>query len=160
MVVGGLFYRGWVMVRTRWLMSQAPAELWPALCDSSMELTPRCPVFYLGAPRPTECRLPDGAGEVGAARQCVSDQGVVRQRITAWEPPARLAFRMAETDLCFARIVERLDDVFELVPHGSGTRITRTTTVSVRSLFALPVWVGLKSVHRFVFRNWQRARPS
>jgi hypothetical protein len=141
-------------------MPHSPAELWPALCDSTVELTPRCPVFYLGTPRPTECRLPDGPGEVGAARQCVSEQGVVRQRITAWEPPARLAFRMEETDLCFDRVVDGLEDVFDLVPAGAGTLVTRTTTVSVPGVFRLPVWVGLKSVHRFVFRNWQRMRPA
>jgi hypothetical protein len=145
-------------------MPHSPDELWPALCDSTVELTPRCPVFYLGAPRPTECRLPEGPGAVGAARQCVSDQGVVRQRITAWDPPARLAFRMEETDLCFDRFVDRLDDVFDLVPYGSGTRITRTTTVSVRGRFSAvlspPLWIGLKSVHRFVFRNWQRMREA
>ena len=51
--------------------------------------------------------------------------------------------------------------------HGlttvSLTRITRTTTVSVRNRFAAvlypALWVGLKSVHRFVFRNWQRPLP-
>ncbi|WP_433383151.1 hypothetical protein ACQPZX_20575 [Actinoplanes sp. CA-142083] len=149
-----------MIVRTRWTMPHSRDELWPLLCDSAVELTPRCPVFYLGTPRPTECRLPEGPGEVGASRQCVSQQGVVRQRITAWDPPARLAFHMEETDLCFSRFVDRLEDVFELSPEGSSTRITRTTTVSVRSHFAavlgLPLWVGLKSVHRFVFRNWQR----
>jgi hypothetical protein len=144
-------------------MPHSPDELWPALCDSTLHLTPRCPVFYLGTPRPSECRLPEGPGEVGAARQCVSEQGVVRQRITTWTPPVRLAFQMEETDLCFHGFVDRLDDVFDLEPEGSGTRIVRTTTVSVHSRFAvvlaLPLWVGLKSVHRFVFRNWQRMRP-
>ncbi len=139
-------------------MEQSPEELWPALCDSSVELTPRCPVFYLGTPRPTECRLPDGPGEVEAARQCVSEQGVVRQRITVWEPPARLSFHMEETDIYFHRLVDHLGDTFDLAPDGSGTRITRTTTVAVRHrLFSPALWVGLKSVHRFVFRNWQRA---
>jgi hypothetical protein len=97
-----------VIVRTRWKVPHAPDELWPALCNSAVELTPRCPVFYFGAPRPTECRLPEGHGELGAARQCVSDQGTVRQRITVWDPPSRLAFRMEETDLCFGRFVDRL----------------------------------------------------
>jgi hypothetical protein len=151
-----------MIVRTSWRVPHSPALLWPALCDSAVELTPRCPVFYLGAPRPTECRLPDGPGAVGAARQCVSEQGVVRQRITVWEPPARLAFHMQDSDLCFGRFVDGLGDVFDLEPHGSGTRITRTTTVSVRSRLATMLypllWVGLKSVHRFVFRNWQRMR--
>jgi len=67
---------------------------------------------------------------------------------------------MEETDLCFHRFVDELGDVFELVSEGSGTRITRTTTVSVRSRFSVALypalWVGLKSVHRFVFRNWER----
>ncbi|MBU2666790.1 SRPBCC family protein [Actinoplanes bogorensis] len=144
-----------MIVRTRWTMPHTPEQLWPALCDSRVELTPRCPVFCLGTPRPTECRLPEGHGEVGAARQCVSEQGTVRQRITVWEPPARLAFHMEETDLCFGQIVDGLGDVFELTPDGTGTRITRTTTVSASRWFAPALWVGLKSVHRFVFRNWQ-----
>lgn len=58
-------------MRTAWNVPHTPEQLWPALCNSPVELTPRCPVFYLGTPRPTECRLPEGAGEVGAARQCV-----------------------------------------------------------------------------------------
>lgn len=142
-------------------MMPHPAEaLWPALCDSRMELQPRCPVFYVGTPRPSTCRLPDGPGEVGAARQCVSEEGVVRQRITEWAPPARLAFHMESTDLGFHRFVDHLGDVFELEPRGRHTRITRTTTVTVRgrgyAVLYPALWVGLKSVHRFVFRNWQK----
>jgi len=129
-----------------------------------MRLPPRCPVFRLGAPTPVQCRLPEGSGGVGAARQCVSEQGVVRQRITVWEPPGRLAFRMEETDLFFDRFVDGLDDTFELAPRGSGTLITRTTRVSVRrglaAVLLLPLWVGLKAVHRYVFRNWQHLRPT
>ncbi|SDZ54031.1 Polyketide cyclase / dehydrase and lipid transport [Asanoa ishikariensis] len=153
-------YRDDVIVRTRWVVPHPPEALWPALCDSRLELRPACPVFYVGTPRPTQCRLPDGPGEVGAARQCVSEQGEVRQRITAWEPPARLAFRMESTNLGFHRFVDELGDVFELAPSGQGTSVTRTTTVTVRG-FGRPalypaLWVGLKSVHRFVFRNWQK----
>ncbi|MER7461247.1 SRPBCC family protein [Micromonospora sp. NPDC126480] len=147
-------------VRTQWVVPQPPEVLWPALCDSRMELRPRCPVFCLGAPRPTACRLPDGDGAVGASRQCASEQGVVRQRITRWEPPTGLSFQMESTDLCFHRFVDHLGDVFELAPAGSGTRITRTTTVRVhgrRHAALYPaLWVGLKAVHRFVFRNWQQ----
>ncbi|MGN9779722.1 SRPBCC family protein [Micromonospora sp. H33] len=149
-----------MMVRTRWTVPHPPEVLWPALCDSRMELRPRCPVFCLGAPRPTACRLPDGPGAVGARRQCASEQGVVRQRITRWEPPAQLAFRMESTDLGFHRFVDQLGDEFELSPAGTGTRVTRTTTVTVRgrryAALYPALWVGLKAVHRFVFRNWQR----
>jgi hypothetical protein len=100
---------------------------------------------------------------MGAARQCVSEQGVVRQRITIWEPPTRLAFHMESTNLGFHRFVNTLADVFELEGTGAGTRITRTTTVTVKGHSAAvlypALWVGLKSVHRFVFRNWQRMTP-
>ncbi|MDG9676058.1 hypothetical protein [Micromonospora sp. DH14] len=149
-----------MLVRTGWTMPHPAEVLWPALCDSRLELQPRCPVFYLGTPRPTSCRLPDGPGEVGASRQCVSEQGVVRQRITVWEPPSRLAFQMESTDLHFHRFVDHLGDLFELVPVNGGTRVIRTTTVTVRGygrvVLAPALWVGLKSVHRFVFRNWQK----
>ncbi|WP_167454638.1 hypothetical protein [Micromonospora arborensis] len=41
-----------------------------------------------------------------------------------------------------------------------GTRVIRTTTVTVRGYRRValepPLWGGLKSVHRFVFRNWQK----
>ncbi|MET8526888.1 hypothetical protein [Micromonospora sp. NPDC005172] len=153
-----------MIVRTRWMMPHPPELLWPALCDSRLELQPRCPVFYLGTPRPTTCRLPEGPGEVGVARQCVSEQGVVRQRITTWEPPVRLAFHMESTDLGFHRFVDQLGDVFELTRTERGTQVTRTTTVTVRGFGRAALypalWVGLKSVHRFVFRNWQQMRLS
>jgi hypothetical protein len=101
---------------------------------------------------------------VGAARQCVSEQGVVRQRITTWEPPTRLAFHMESTDLGFHRFVDQLGDVFELTATPRGTRVIRTTTVTVRGFgraaLYTALWVGLKSVHRFVFRNWQKMRLS
>lgn len=84
----------------------------------------------------------------------------MRQRITLWEPPSRLAFHMESTDLYFHRFVDHLGDLFELEPAGAGTRVTRTTTVTVRGFGRVAVepalWVGLKSVHRFVFRNWQK----
>ena len=95
---------------------------------------------------------------MGAARQCVSDQGVLHQRITVWQPPAQLAFHLEHTDLRFGRHLDHLADVFDLAPTATGTLITRTTTVSVpkRAAVLLPfLWIGLKSVHRFVFHNWQ-----
>lgn len=137
-----------------------PAEqAWRLLCDSRLRLRPLCPVFFLGAPRPHECALPSGEGGAGAERECRSHEGAVRQRITVWEPPARLQFRMESTTLGFDRYLDELVDDFVLVPHPSGTAVTRTTTVTARGhlrwvRYAM-VAVGLKSVHRFVFRNWQ-----
>jgi hypothetical protein len=158
-VVGGTSITA-MIVRTRWTVPHSPEALWPVLCDSRLELEPRCPVFYMGTPRPAMCQLPDGAGGVNATRECVSEQGKIQQRITVWEPSVRLAFHMESTDLGFHSFVDQLGDLFELTPAGRGTRITRTTTVTVsgfgRAALYPTLWVGLKAVHRFVFRNWQK----
>jgi hypothetical protein len=147
-----------MIVRTAWTMPYPPEELWPLLCESRLSLKPRNPVFFLGTPRPSSCRLPDSPGEVGATRQCVSEQGTVAQRITDWQPHRRLAFHMESTDLGFHRFVAELGDVFDLERAGSGTRVVRTTRVIVRGprrfVFYPALWVGLKSVHRFVFSDW------
>ncbi|TFV68139.1 UNVERIFIED_ORG: hypothetical protein E4P37_00160 [Bacillus sp. AZ43] len=150
-----------VRVTTTRVIPSSPADTWRLLCDSRLRLRPLCPVFYLGAPRPHECALPSGEGGPGAERECRSTAGTVHQRITVWEPPARLRFHMETTTLGFGRHLDALEDDFVLVPHPRGTRVTRTTTVVARGwlkpVVSAMVLVGLKSVHRFVFRNWQVA---
>jgi hypothetical protein len=119
-------------------------------------------VFYLGTPRPVQCRLPDRQGEAGATRQCVSEQGTIEQRITEWTPPSRMAFHMERTDLAFGRYVSELSDTFDLQPieDGRATILMRTTHVEVTGRLRwakhAAVYVGLKTVHRFVFRDWRR----
>src|SRR5262245_41981484 len=150
-----------MLVQTTTLIDRPVDDVWPVLCDSRIQLTPRCPVFYLGAPRPVECRLPTGSGGVGSTRQCVSEQGTIQQRITEWVPPSRLAFRMEGTELAFARCVSNLSDTFELEPVDGrrATILRRTTNVEVsgrlRWAKGVAVYVGLKAVHRFVFRDWR-----
>jgi hypothetical protein len=125
-----------------------------------MVLRPVCPVFYVGAPQPIACRVPALTVEPGAERECVSAQGVVSQRITEAETGRRLAFRMESTELAFSSCVTHLSDEFELTATGDGTATTivRTTRVRVRGLaraakYAM-LFVALKAVQRFVFRNW------
>jgi hypothetical protein len=121
----------------------------------------RSALFGLGLPQPQQCRLPDGHGGVGSTRQCISDRGTVQQTILVWDPPHHLAFSMDRSDLYFRSCVISIVDDFELVvtPEG-GTQATRTTSVQVigwfRWLKQMALWVGLKQIHRFVFRNWQR----
>ena len=65
---------------------------------------------------------------------------------------------MVETDLFFARHVDAVREQFELEPAGEGTRIVRTTSLRLKSragwLRPLLLAVGLKQVHRYVFRTW------
>jgi len=147
-------------VRTSILINKPPAEVWPLLCSSRMDS--RVPwLFRLGIPKPVECRLPDGAGGVGARRQCISDRGVIHQRITHWEEQRLLRFEMEETTLYFRPCVTAILEELTLEPVEYGrTRLTRTTDVTVSGAVsfvkALVLSMGIKCVHRYVFKNWAR----
>jgi hypothetical protein len=147
-----------LVVRTRRAFACPAGTVWPLLCNSKMDGSHSL-LFRLGVPQPLECRLPDGEG-VGHERECVSDQGVVHQRILTWAPETKLSFRMESNDLRLSRLVDGIEDTFDLQTTSTGVRVTRTTRVQVRptvSVFQrLGLRVGLKQVHRYVFRNWER----
>ena len=91
----------------------------------------------------------------------MSDRGVVHQRITHWQEQQILRFQMEDTTLYFRPCVTAIVEEFTLEPVGSElTRLTRTTefTVSGPASFAkaLVMCVGMKCVHRYVFKNWSR----
>jgi len=137
-----------------------PEKVWPLLCSSRMDPEIPC-LFRLGIPKPVECRLPDGTGEVGARRQCTSDKGTINQRITHWEAPNLLRFQMEDTTLYFRPCVNSIVDQFSLTAaDGGATLITRTTTIQVTGFAqrfkALIMCAGMKFVHRYVFKNWSR----
>jgi hypothetical protein len=149
-----------MIVQTSWHFRCPASTVWPLLCNSHMDAS-TTPLFELGVPHPVECRLPDGHGGVGSERECVSEQGVVHQRILVWEPERRLSFRMEDTDIYFLRFVKEIEETFDLVPdNDSGVKVTRTTQVTVKGRFQFLkcclIYVGLKQVHRYVFRNWRR----
>jgi hypothetical protein len=149
-----------LVVRTRRSFSSPTGAVWPLLCDSRIEHSNGL-LFRLGVPQPLECRLPDGGGRVGGTRECVSDRGVVRQRILVWRPERELVFRMETTNLAAARSIREIEDTFVLDPTSTGVRVTRTTRVFVAERVSwfgmLGLRIGLKQVHRYVFRSWQRA---
>lgn len=149
-----------MIVRTRQTLTHPASAVWPLLCESQMDGTPPGFGSRLGLPRPVRCHLPDGHGGVGSERECVSDRGRVRQRILEWDPPKRLSFRMEQTDLSQLRPVDRLIDTFDLEESSAGTRVVRTTHVGFRAPVApwtrALLFLGLRRVHRYVFRNWTR----
>ena len=148
-----------LVVRTRRRFSAPASRVWPLLCSSKMDGSTRL-LFKLGVPRPIECRLPAGSGGVGGERECVSDRGTVRQRILEWDPERRLVFRMVSSDLASVTETSELRDTFELTPEPGGVAVTRTTEVTpkaeVSSVRRAELRVGIKQVHRYVFRNWIR----
>jgi hypothetical protein len=133
------------------------SNVWPLLCNSHMDGSPRL-WFRFGVPQPVECRLPDGHGGVGSERECISDQGIVHQRILEWIPERRLSFRMEKTDLRFQRYVREIVDTFDLQARVNTVTVTRRTEVVLKGRFqwlkAVALYLSLKQVHRYVFRNW------
>jgi hypothetical protein len=148
-----------LMVRTSQSFPGPVRTVWSLVCNSRMDGSSAL-LFKLGVPQPVECRLPDGHGGVGSERECVSDQGVVHQRILQWIPEKRLSFRMERTDLRFQRYVIEIVDTFDFNTSGARAGVTRTTQVWVKGPFQLlkkvALFLSLKQVHRYVFRNWRR----
>lgn len=104
--------------------------------------------------------MPAGSGGVGGERECISDRGTVRQRILEWEPEHRLVFRMVSSDLAAVTETSELRDTFDLTPGTEGVDVVRTTEVTPKAelsaVHRAELQLGIKQVHRYVFRNWKR----
>ncbi len=149
-----------MIVRTTVVIAKPPEEVWTLLCNSRMDARVPLP-FRFGIPKPVQCRLPSGVGGAGQRRQCISNLGTINQRITFWEDNKTLMFEMIDTDMYFGRYVTSIKERFDLAADDERkTKITRTTEFKVNGragIFkSLLIWVGLKNVHRYVFRNWGR----
>lgn len=144
-------------IRTSKVIRATAEDLWPLLTNSRMDVPGW---FCLGVPQPKSCELPNAQGGVGAERRCISDRGTVIQKITEWDAPQRLRFKMVSTDHGWGPCVDSLEEDFDLVPMGSRTRITRTTTIKAKGrcliLKELGFYSGLKRVHLYVFSNWKK----
>jgi hypothetical protein len=149
-----------MVVQTTYSFNATVDKLWPLLFNSKMDDNQPC-ILLCGLPKPVECRLPDNQGGVGSKRECVSDRGTIQQRITEWEPGQKLSFELERTDLYFGPCVKSIEEQFELRnDKQGGCKITRTTTFKAKGLLApfisLPMFIGLKAIHRYVFGNWRR----
>lgn len=149
-----------LIVKTTCNYNASAAELWPLLFNSKMDNKQPC-YLLCGLPKPLECRLPDSQGGVGSTRECVSDKGTIQQLITEWVPGHKLSFQLVKTDLYFGPCVESILEQFELTDNNqAGCQITRTTTFRAKGPLApvvsIPMFIGLKAIHRYVFSNWKR----
>ncbi len=67
---------------------------------------------------------------------------------------------METNDLPSTKGIEAIEDRFEIEPIREGVAVRRQTRVQVAAgypwLKRLELRLGLKQVHRYVFRNWQR----
>lgn len=102
-----------------------------------------------------------GEGGVGQKCQCISNSGIINQRITHWDVPNFLRFLMQDTTLYFRPCVNSIQEEFVLVPIGdTKTQIACTTIIHVTGIASLAkgliMIMGMKFVHRYVFKNWSR----
>ena len=152
-------------LRTTHLFNATPDMLWPLMFNSKMD--DKRPSFFLcGLPKPLECRLTEQDGGVGKTRECISDKGIITQEILEWEPNKRLKFRLKETTIYFGQYVKSIVENFEINSVDKHTStITRTTefkaSTRLKYIMYVPMFIGLKAIHRYVFRNWQKlsAKP-
>lgn len=151
-----------VRISTALEIAASPSTVWSRLCDAEMPATTPCE-FRLGVfspPRPLACELPSGAGGVGATRRCVSDRGVVLQRITDWSVNERLAFELVSENAGLGTHVREMRDVFELTPLPQGaTRLERTTELVPAGpcprLRGFALALALRRVHRFTMHGFK-----
>ena len=151
-------------VRTAKIFNASQQELWPLLFNSKMDNNKPCYILF-GLPKPIECRLADNEiGGVGNTRECVSDKGIIKQTILEWIPEKKLSFAMRETNIYFKHCVDSIVENFEInAVSKNKSIITRTTEFKLkpgRKIFSIPMWIGLKSIHRYVFGNWKRLSQS
>lgn len=139
-----------------------PEQLWPLLFNSKMDHKKPC-IFLCGLPKPVECRLEDKqkGGGVGNFRECVSDKGIIKQTILEWEPNKKLKFELLETDIYFGPCVDSIVETFEIkIVNDNLTAITRNTNFKLKSniklIVSIPMFIGLKTIHHYVFKNWER----
>ena len=147
-------------------ISAAPEKVWAVLCDARMPLGTPCDFSLgpFGPPKPVHCELPDGEGGIGARRRCVTDRGVVEQRIVEWSVGRRLAFDLVSDDVGLARHVQWMRDVFELTPsdESAGTTVLmRATELGPAGpcprLRGLALSLAIRRVHRFTLRGFKTA---
>lgn len=152
-----------MVVCTRQTFECPARTIWSLMCNSQMDDSTSL-LFKLGVPQPVQCRVADGRPGVGSERECISDQGVVHQRILVWEPDTCLSFRMESTDMSFGRHIRDLVDTFDLRATPRGVEVTRTTQIRTQGLFQVltrfALYFSLKKVHRYVFQNWKRLAAS
>lgn len=112
-------------------------------------------LMYVGLPVPQKCTLEKTAE--GARRTCYFDKGYIEETVTTWDPPLHMGLRIDRTHMPGRHWLGFEHADYWLQAEGSGTRLTRTTTVSSR---LYPAWYwrplerwGIDSEHRYILED-------
>ncbi len=136
-------------------LQASPQEVWTNI-QSIDSIDARKPfLMYLGLPVPLRCTL-DRKG-VGAKRTCYFENGFIEETITEWAPPYSMQLTIDRTNMPGRHWLGFEKAAYELREEGTGTRLTRTTTITSH---LYPVWywryferLGVSSEHDYLLRD-------
>jgi hypothetical protein len=136
-------------------LAAQPQEVWTDIQSIDSINAAKPLLMHFGLPVPLRCTL-ERKG-VGAKRTCYFESGFIEEIITAWDPPYSMQLTIDRTNMPGRHWLgfEKAD--YELQAEGSGTRLTRTTTITSH---LYPVWywryferLGVSSEHEYLLRD-------
>jgi hypothetical protein len=111
--------------------------------------------MYFGLPVSLRCTL-ERKG-VGAKRTRYFENGFIEETVTEWAPPYSMHLTIDRTNMPGRHWLGFENAAYELRQEGSGTRLTRTTTITSH---LYPVWywryferLGVSSEHEYLLRD-------
>lgn len=113
-------------------------------------------LLKMGLPVPTHCTL--SSNGVGGERLCFfKNDGIIKQRVTHWEPSVKMAFDITGSTLKGRAWLHFLDASYEFCKVKSGTSVTRHTRIG-SSLTPRFYWkpleaIGVRAEHDYILNN-------
>jgi hypothetical protein len=136
-------------------LKAAPQEVWANIQSIDSIIAAKPLLMYFGLPVPLRCTL-ERKG-VGAKRTCYFENGFIQETITEWGPPYSMQLTIDRTNMPGRHWLGFENAAYELRQEGSGTRLTRTTTITSH---LYPVWywryferLGVSSEHEYLLRD-------
>jgi len=136
-------------------LSAQPEEVWTSIQSIDSINAAKPLLMYFGLPIPLRCTLEKKA--VGAKRTCYFENGFIEEIITEWDPPHSMQLTIDRTNMPGRHWLGFEKAAYDLHQEGSGTRLTRTTTITSH---LYPVWywryferLGVSSEHDYLLRD-------
>ena len=136
-------------------LSAQPEEVWTSIQSLDSINAEKPLLMHFGLPVPLRCTLEKKG--VGAKRTCYFENGFIEETITEWAPPYSMQLTIDRTNMPGRHWLGFEKAAYELREEGTGTRLTRTTTITSH---LYPVWywryferLGVSSEHDYLLRD-------
>jgi hypothetical protein len=140
-------------VSTSVFLKAAPQEVWANIQSIDSIVATKPLLMHFGLPVPLRCTL-ERKG-VGAKRTCYFENGFIEETITERAAPYSMQLTIDRTNMPGRHWLGFEKAAYELRQEGSGTRLTRTTTITSH---LYPAWywsyfehLGVSSEHDTFF---------